>query len=114
MVKGKEIDKYWKNEVLVCGRFHRVSGVDRGKHSGADYVKFSVLTETLDVKSGYLRPNHVVCRAYDPDIRAFVGGLMEGDEVALGGEIISSTGSGGLFVLVREIEIKKDGKNRVV
>lgn len=114
MVKGKEIDKYWKNEVLVCGRFHRVSGVDRGKHSGADYVKFSVLTETLDVKTGYFRPNHVVCRAYDPDIRAFVGGLMEGDEVALGGEIISSTGSGGLFVLVRKIEIKKDEKNRAV
>lgn len=104
MVKGKEIDKYWKNEVLVCGRFHRVSGVDRGKHSGADYVKFSVLTETLDVKSGYLRPNHVVCRAYDPDIRGLVGELMEGEEVRLVGEIISSAGAGGLFVLVRNLD----------
>jgi len=100
-MKGKDIDKYWANSVRIRGKLHRISGAEKGKHSGADYVKFSLKTETLDVRNGCHRPNYIVCRAYDAAIRKRLGTLLDGEVLEVDGEAVSSTGSGGLFVLVK-------------
>lgn len=77
-MRGKDIDKYWTNRVLVRGKLHRISGSERGKHSGAEFVKFSVRTETLDIGSGFHRPNYIVCRAYDASIRKRLAAALDG------------------------------------
>lgn len=100
-VNGKDIDKYWGNAVRIRGKLHRISGAEKGKHSGTDYIKFSVRTETLDIRNGCHRPNYIVCRAYDAAIRGRLGALLDGEILEVDGEAISSTGSGGLFVLVK-------------
>jgi len=95
--------KYWDNSVRITGKFHAISGAGTGRHSGIEYTKFSVLTETLDTRTGFYRPNYVVCRTYEKELKKNINELNEGDIFSIYGEVISSAGSGELFVLVKEI-----------
>lgn len=113
MVKGVDIDKYWVNEVNIRGRFGKILSADRGKHSGENYVSFHIRVETLDVTNGLFRANEITCRAYDNGIQALAGATMEDDLVTISGEIVAPQGAGGMFVLVKSLELTGKKKTEV-
>lgn len=97
-------EKYWINSVLVSGKFHRINGATTGSHSGKPYLRFSVRTETIDTATGTFRPNFIEARTYIPELIDYFGeALKEGDMVHVAGEIVSSKGSGNMFLLVKKL-----------
>lgn len=112
-MRPEDLNKYWLNEVKVTGKLHRINGADLGSHSGKTYVKFSIRTETMDFTEGSFRPNYVICRAYNRGTKDFLERIEEGEILTVTGEIVASRGSGGLFVLVKDLETEKPAIKKV-
>ena len=101
-------ENYWNNEVAVTGKLHFVNGGQHyvGKHSKKPYFKFAIRTETADnvnVNGGY-RPNYIIVRAYNSEVISAVKSKEEGDIISIVGELVSSRGSGEMFVLYSDVD----------
>ena len=94
----------WENQVHISGTLHKVRE-DEGRTRFGAYRAFTVRQDTSE-EDGTVRKDFLLVRAYEQQIKDLIVGANEGDPIVVDGEMRSSSGSGEMYILARQVATK--------